>query len=160
MALLLHQRQLSSMHTCLLHAFNNACGEALLGEQALFEAAASLHTQQLNKHGEIVAVMHGTQLGDFTVSTLQAAVQQLYGRRFVIKRVPALTERNAVEVLQQRTTGSFIVMEWNNPDSYHFIALRADLHAVIDSAHKHIQHSSILHSKCVVRAWQIIDNEN
>jgi hypothetical protein len=108
---MLHQRQKKA--TCAVQALNNAAGEALLTiDEAL---AASL---RLNER--IGASRHGDAEGNFSIATIQAALQARYGRQYVLRHIKKLNERKASKWLSKQTEGRFMVMEYlRGKNSYH-----------------------------------------
>jgi Josephin len=120
---MLHQRQKKA--TCAVQALSNAAGEALLTiDEAL---AASHRLNERNGTGR-----HGDAEGNFSIATIQAALQARYGRQYVLRHINKLNERKAPKWLSKQTEGRFMVK-----NSYNWIAVRSAANRVIDGALKH-----------------------
>jgi Josephin len=125
---MLHQRQKKA--TCAVQALNNAAGEALL---TIDEALAASHS--LNERNG--TSRHGDAEGNFSIATIQAALQARYGRQYVLRHIKKLNERKAPKWLSKQTEGRFMVMEYlRGKNSYHWIAVRPAVKRVIDGALK------------------------
>jgi Josephin len=125
---MLHQRQNKS--TCAVQALNNAAGVSLITIRDASDASLLL-----NQSGGITR--HGDADGNYSIATLQSALQARHGRQYVLRHVKCLTERKAGKWLRKHSQGRFVVMEYNaRKDKYHWIAVHAKEQRVIDGALK------------------------
>jgi hypothetical protein len=121
---MLHQRQKKA--TCAVQALNNAAGEALLTIDEALAASHSLNERNgTSRHGDAAE-------GNFTIATIQAALQARYGRQYVLRHINKLNERKAPKWLSKQNEGRFMVK-----NSYNWIAVRPAVKRVIDGALKH-----------------------
>lgn len=91
---MLHQRQKQA--TCAVQALNNAAGEALLTIDEALEASHRLNER-------IGTSRHGDAEGNFSIATIQAALQARYGRQYVLRHINKLNERKAPKWLSKQT---------------------------------------------------------
>ena len=127
-----HQRQ--KQVTCAVQALNNAAGVPLI---TISEAHAACTTLNEGLQASTHVDRHGHATGNFSIATVQAALQAKHGRRYVLCHVKRLTERKARKWLCKQQSGRFIVLEYNaSKDTYHWIAVHAKEQLVIDGALK------------------------
>jgi hypothetical protein len=126
---MLHQRQDRS--TCAVQALNNAAGVALITISDASDASLLLNGQEgIRRHGDAE--------GNYSIATLQSALQARHGRQYVLRHVKRLTERKAGRWLRKQCEGRFVVLEYNSrKDKYHWIAVHAKEQLVVDGALKH-----------------------
>jgi hypothetical protein len=149
-ALMLHERQKEA--TCAVQALNNAAGVHLINISDAHAAA-----QQLNER--LGTNRHGDATGNFSIASMQTALQTKHGRRYVLRHVKRLTESKARKWLQNQQHGRFVAMEYNaSKDSYHWIAVHAQpgMHVGIDGALKRpFKLSTMTKSKVITRVYRL-----
>ena len=147
---MLHERQKEA--TCAVQALNNAAGVRLITINDAHAAA-----QKLNEHLGIHR--HGDASGNFSVASMQTALQARHGRHYVLRHIKRLTESKARKWLQKQQHGRFVAMEYNAiKDSYHWIAVHAqpDKQVVIDGALKHpFKLSTMKESKVITKVYRL-----
>jgi Josephin len=145
----LHQRQKQA--TCAVQALNNAAGEALLTIDEAFGASRNLNQR-------IGSSRHGDAEGNFSIATIQAALQARYGRQYVLRHIKKLNEHKAPKWLSKQTEGRYMVMEYLSlQNSYHWIAVRPAEKRVIDGALKNAYAVRKLTQKSISKIYRLED---
>jgi hypothetical protein len=98
---------------------------------------------------------HGDSSGNFSVTTIQAALQVKHGRNYILHHIKKLNERTSPKWLQKQTHGRFIVLEYiKSRDAYHWIGASAEKRQAFDGAYKKVNFSiSKLSQKKIAKVY-------
>ena len=149
---MLHQRQYQA--TCAVQALNNAAGVSLI---TISEAHAACTTLNEGLQAGAHVDRHSNATGNFSIATVQAALQAKHGRRYVLRHIKRLTERKARKWLCKQQEGRFMVLEYNaSKDTYHWIAIHAKEQLVIDGAlKKPLKVCKLAASKIIFKVYRV-----